>query len=330
MTWVVTKQLKNDWKACLRTARQVFLKNRPYFAHFFVTERCNLRCDYCNVWKKRLFEELDLQRACQVVDLLDQMGVCILSLTGGEPLLREDVFDLIGHARSRKLFTRITSNGTLPLKKYESLLKTDINAFSISLDAVDGDDLPRSKVSPRILETIEYLYRNRGDRPMSIATLYHERNTDRIDRILEYVQDRFPGVGVFVQPVVVGTGDLRVSHQSKVDPTPLMGKKTMAPDYFLNACLDYYHQDRYDWGCKAGQIFFDVKPNGDFWICQDVATPLNVLAPDFLERWKESEFIALRASCAGCIYSCYYMAQRSFEWQYLPGVVKQYFEYRQR
>jgi MoaA/NifB/PqqE/SkfB family radical SAM enzyme len=316
--------IREDWKAAARTARNLVLRNRPYFGHFYVTQRCNLKCDYCQAWEKIDMPELGLADTKRLIDVLDKMGIAVLSLTGGEPLMRKDLFEVIDYAKAKGLFTKITSNGTMPHRLYEKLLHSRINAIAISLDGVGGDDLPFSKEGPKILETIDYLFRNKGDKALSLSTLLFERNREKIEGLVQYVKGRWPGLGIFVQPVVVGTGDFRRSTQQKVDPRFLRGLGTLEPDFFIDACVKYYEQDRFNWGCQAGTLFFDIKPNGDFWICQDIGTNLNFLDEDFLEKWKKLDYKSLIAPCQGCVYSCYYLVQQSFQLRNLPQMVGTY------
>ncbi len=71
----------------------------------------------------------------------------------------------------------------------------------------------------------------------------------------------------------------------------------------------------------AGEFFFDVKPNGDMWICQDHPTrnSLNILDPEFEKEYGREDF-SHRRDCGGCTYSCYYVTQKSFEPQTWPGM----------
>lgn len=313
-------------KLLSRTLRSLFI-TRPYFAHLSVTQRCNLRCKYCQIWKEPV-EELDTAKTKKIIDRLDEMGVAMLSITGGEPLLRDDIGEIINYANRRGLYVRLTSNGMLPLAKYKDLLKTKIDGISISLDGVKGIDTPYSKINPKILKTIKYIYENKGKITLSISSVLHKGNQTEIESIISYVDKHFPGTGVFVQPIVVGTGTLRTNSQNKVDSKILYKLKTMDPDFFIKACQDYYKNDRFDWGCKAGKLFFDIKPNGDFHICQDFPTKLNILSDDFIERWQKSNFQKQIDKCSGCTYSCYYLTQESLRPKNWLGMLSMVSKYR--
>lgn len=317
-------------KVILRTARNFILKDKPYFAHLTLTHRCNLKCRYCQITKGNPLEELSLEKTKEIIDILDNMGVAILSITGGEPLLRDDIYDMIDYSKSKNIYVRLVSNGTLPIERYERLLKSKIDSISISLDGIEGDDLPNSKINPKILETINFLYAHRKEKETSIFTLLHKDNEKNIKEILDYVKEKYPDLGIFVQPVVVGKGRLRVNTQRKVNPSFLKELDVLNPHYFIEGCVDYYHKEKFEWNCKAGKMFFDIQPNGDFWICQDIDTNLNILDKDFLEKWKNLDFKSLKKDCEGCTYSCYYLTQKLFEPKNLISSAKTYLKYKRK
>jgi hypothetical protein len=71
-------------------------------------------------------------------------------------------------------------------------------------------------------------------------------------------------------------------------------------------------------------MFFDIKPNGDLWICQDQpARPLlNIFDPDFKNKFRTADF-SYRRECSGCTYSCYFLTQKGFElrhWAQMAGL----------
>jgi len=242
---------------------------------------------------------------------LDAMGVGVFAFTGGEPLLREDVFDLAETAVSTGALAVITSNGTASVDKYDDLLRTGIDRITISLDGVDGEDLPNSHTSAKILDTIEYLNSHKGGTIVSVCTLAHAENRDNVAEVVRFCERL--GVPIFIQPVVVGEGKLRRAGQA-VDPPRLQSNGVMNPPFFDEACEEYARCGKLDWGCRAGEMFFDIKPNGAFWICQDYPTDLNILDDDFVERWRSYDHARARQQCStGCTYSCYHIAQKGLE-----------------
>lgn len=83
----------------------------PAVAGLELTYRCNVRCRHCYV-NGLGGEELRLNECRRLIDDLYDLGTFCLVFTGGEPLLREDFFDIVGHARKKGFLTVLFTNGT--------------------------------------------------------------------------------------------------------------------------------------------------------------------------------------------------------------------------
>ena len=308
-----------------RTFRNVLFPNRPYFAHLAITHRCNLRFRFCHVTETR-FAELSTDQMCKAIDVLDKMGVAVISVSGGgEPLLRDDFDQIIDHAAGRGLYVKLTSNGTMPRARYERLLQSHVDEIGISLDGVVGNDLPFSHVGAPILSTLSYLSEHLpSGKKLTINVTVSQANHDHVQGILDYCAVHFPQARVWLNPVVVGDGALRTSAPIRTEPDYLRGcsgPTQLFANFYTSGAEQQYAAEKFDWGCLAGDQFFDVKPNGDFWLCQDQPSPvpLNVLDPKFPEERKHLDKCA-RRNCSGCVYSCYYMVQQSFHPRNWPDV----------
>jgi cyclic pyranopterin phosphate synthase len=114
-----------------------------------VTDRCNLRCQYCMpeadyVWLPREdilhFEEIE-----QLVDLFLDLGVDKVRLTGGEPLLRRDVADLVARLATRPRIRDLamTTNGVLLKGAAAELKRAGLHRLTVSLDTLDRERFQR-------------------------------------------------------------------------------------------------------------------------------------------------------------------------------------------
>ena len=303
----------------LGTVRAIIQPNAPYCAHFFVTERCNNRCSYCDVWRDPM-PELDHAGQMKIVKAISDLGVSCMSFTGGEPLLRRDIYDLLNYSSDLGMFTRVTSNALLPRVYYERLLATRIDAFSLSIDGVGASELPWRKIDPRNQENILYAAEHKGKKTMGLSCTLHAANVNQIRTLVQWVADTVPGIPIFIQPVVTGSGRFRAPHEERLKTVDVLFElKRDFPGVVDN--LGFFNRlaamaatcDSFRWGCRAGTFFFDIKPNGDFWICQDIPTNLNILDPDFVSKWRSFDPQPLIETCSGCTYSCYLQMQKGFE-----------------
>jgi cyclic pyranopterin phosphate synthase len=129
-----------------------------------VTDRCNLRCQYCMpedeyAWLPRhdilQFEEIE-----RLVDVFLSLGVDKVRLTGGEPLLRRDVTDLVARLASRPAIRDLamTTNGVLLRAAAPDLKRAGLHRLTVSLDTLQADRferLSRSAEFHRVLDGLE-------------------------------------------------------------------------------------------------------------------------------------------------------------------------------
>jgi MoaA/NifB/PqqE/SkfB family radical SAM enzyme len=145
--------------------RTLFDENpvHPLFVHFECTYRCNMKCAFCNIWRKNLFKneattsELE-QRLLECWDL----GCSLVSFTGGEPLLRKDLGKMLEFS-SRKLglFTGLVTNGIL-LDKNMDVLSKYVDALAVSFDVNHKQTFNRTRgvdAFEKVKKNIEYARR---------------------------------------------------------------------------------------------------------------------------------------------------------------------------
>lgn len=306
-----------SFKFISRTLRNVVLRDHPYFAHLAITHRCNLRCRCCHIPETK-FDELDTDGMRRIIDKLDQMGVGVVSISGGgEPLLRSDFAAIINYAAQKGMYTKLTSNGTVSHEKYRELLASSVKEIGMSLDGVSGNDIPFSHTGPKILESIAYIHDHLpAGKQLTINVTVTQRNRNEVEQILAYCAREYPRAKVWLNPVVVGDGALRTASTTATNPDYLRLYKSpnlLTAEFYIQGVEEQCRSAAFDWNCSAGRMFFDIKPNGDFWLCQDMPprTRLNILDPRFDAKLCQEDLSYTR-KCSGCTYSCYYVTQNGF------------------
>ncbi|MBF0477898.1 MAG: radical SAM protein [Candidatus Omnitrophica bacterium] len=111
---------------------------KPRIIFWETTNQCNLQCCHCRMSKNKSGIELNTAEAFKFIkELKDNFGPVILVLSGGEPLLRTDIFDIIAFAKEQGITTALATNGTLlGLEQALKLKALGINRVSLSLDSV--------------------------------------------------------------------------------------------------------------------------------------------------------------------------------------------------
>ena len=114
------------------------LLKRPVLVHFEVTMRCNAKCPFCDYWKTPA--DRKAHELTSFVDAAKHFNPMLITWTGGEPLLRGDLEDLVSavdRAIRTKYTTIITHGAMLTLERARSLWQAGIGQFNISLDYPD-------------------------------------------------------------------------------------------------------------------------------------------------------------------------------------------------
>ena len=104
--------------------------------YYAITEGCNLRCPYCYACAEQaLSNELTTAEACQLVDQAANLGCETLILTGGEPLLRRDLFDIAAQTRACGMSVKMITNGTLiKTQAIADRIATHFDHVTVSID----------------------------------------------------------------------------------------------------------------------------------------------------------------------------------------------------
>lgn len=185
---------------------------RPLLFSYYVTHRCELACRYCSDGDGKRFKEdpipeLDTSEVKQLLTILRAAGDT-LDVTGGEPLLRPDLEDLLAHARAIGFRTVLNTKG-IGLETRPDLLRfTDVLVFS--LDTLDPGGLaeligrPR-EVAESILTSLDYALANaaRTGTKMVLSAVATPANLVEVSGVLEYAMTH--SLGFQVSPEIVGT-----------------------------------------------------------------------------------------------------------------------------
>ncbi|MFW6054604.1 MAG: heme b synthase [Thermodesulfobacteriota bacterium] len=177
-----------------------------------VTRACNLACRHCRAeaCPEPFPGELSTREALELIDTFPEVGNPIIIFTGGEPLLRADVFDLVEHARSKGLKCVMAPNGTLVTPEIVRKMKTSgLERVSISLDGPDAKSHDRFRGVPgafeRSLQGIEYL--RAGGLPFQINTTVTRDNLDSFRDIFNLARDLGAAAWHIFLLVPTGRGD---------------------------------------------------------------------------------------------------------------------------
>ena len=169
-----------------------------------VMDRCNFRCIYCMPEEKfhsgfnflKSSERLSFDEILRVTKLFTDLGVSKIRITGGEPLLRVNLTELIGDLSTLKKIEDIalTTNGVL-LKKYSEELKASgLNRITVSLDSIDPEQFRKMSGGRGNLETVLEgidAALSVGFKKLKInAVIKRGTNDDQVIEMIDYFKDQ--------------------------------------------------------------------------------------------------------------------------------------------
>jgi len=112
----------------------------PITASVSITQFCNSKCSYCDVWRQNEdFQEVSLDNFGRIFSSLKKLGIKVVSLTGGEPLTRIDLDEIISLAKYYGLIVCVGTNGILLTKERALKLKeAGVDNITLSMDSFDS------------------------------------------------------------------------------------------------------------------------------------------------------------------------------------------------
>lgn len=299
----------------------------PLIMSWNVTRECNMKCNHCyiNATEKKLNNELNTKEAKMLMNQIYEVSRPLLVLSGGEPLLRQDIFDLIDYGSKKGLKMGLGSNGYLIDDTVAKKLKTSgISTVSISLDShipAQHDEFRGVKGAwDKAVNACKSLRKNNVLVQVN-TTLTHE-NYEQIDDIMSLAESI--GVENFHLFFLVPTGratkltdispqkyeDMITNTFAKVHKHRLNVRPSCAPQFMRIAKGMGLDMRQWIRGCIAGWYYCRIYPNGDVTPCPYLPIKLgNVRDQTFKDIWFNSEVFknlrnpnCLKGKCGACEY----------------------------
>jgi MoaA/NifB/PqqE/SkfB family radical SAM enzyme len=298
--------------------------NRPYHVQWLLTRKCNYRCRGCNVWRKQDGNELSTEEVKKGLNILKKLDVIEIVFSGGAPLLRDDIDEIIEYS-SRSFVTTVYDNGSLAAGKIEALRLADFVA--ISLDTLDPQKNDHAKGITgswkKAMRTIETLRKEKI--PVSISPTISQINLHEIVPLTKYFVERdIPvwyclysydstvdsnqlfKIGKKNDELNIADKDAMVKLCDSLNEMKKQEGNILVTSKLLNAVKHLYLHGERTWKCHALQNFFMIDNLGRVAGCH-LRKPVASIF-DLPNVWHSAEFDALRKTyneCTKCIYLCY-------------------------
>ncbi len=304
------------------------------------TRNCNLACVHCraSATSGPYTGELDTGAALALLDQIREVAKPIIILTGGEPLLRPDIFEIASHGTQIGLRMVMAPNGTLVTTETASkMVDSGIKRISISLDGASSQTHDRFRGVPGAFDgAISGIKAAReAGLEFQINTTVTQTNLDQIPKILSLAEEMGAAAHHIFLLVPTGRGKYIVDQAidarqyedtlnwfyDQRDKTRLQLKATCAPHYYrilrqraraegIKVTFQTHGLDAVTRGCLAGTGFCFISHRGIVQPCGFLDLNCgDVTRNSFAEIWRNSEIFAklrdldsLEGKCGRCQY----------------------------
>ena len=122
----------------VKLARSLVTKSSPAYVQYYITARCNLNCEQCNIiYAAADCKEMNIHQIRAVAENFAEIGVCMVLLIGGEPFVRKDLPEIIEAFTKNEIHVRMQTNGLADEDMLLRCVEAGGHDISISLDTLD-------------------------------------------------------------------------------------------------------------------------------------------------------------------------------------------------
>ena len=300
----------------------------PSSCVFSLTKRCDSRCLYCGIWNASKPPDPSLDEVSLVLQQLRDLGVKEVVFSGGEPLLRSDIVDIVSAATQLGLKTNLLTNGgRLDPALIGELTNAGISIITVSLDSLDGDVYQRLRgiVFDRVKRGLIALDNvDRSKTRLHLTCVVTMLNLGSLTSLARYAQDH--QMGMLFQPynevpgynhpeLIPNPDTIQLLEEviERVIHLKYQGSPVLSSEYYLRR-IPQFMLNRYSllrgFHCTAGYIGINIDSNLDVLPCWSLPAVGNLRTEDLQTIWAsqcfgESRKQMKRLECPGCWLICH-------------------------
>jgi len=315
----------------------------PFLVSYSITSKCNLSCKHCysESTDKSGADDLTKEECLKVIDDLIGWGIKLIVFDGGEPLYREDFFDIAQYSTKKGLRVAVGSNGTMIDKKIaKKMLNIGISSVAISIDGANAKTHDSFRGENGAFNNALKGAKACKDAglPFQFNMVIRKSTLNQIPRMLDLAVKSGANAAEFFDLVLAGRAkkecpdeELNINERQKImewlanaqidcpivirvpacPMYPLILKeKKIKPNHIPMNLLEripYYNR-----GCAAGMPngYITIRSNGDVNPCMLLQTnPGNVKEKNIRDIWENNPLLKklrdrslLKGHCGNCEY----------------------------
>lgn len=252
-------------------------------------------------------------------------GVAYIALSGGEPLVRNDIFEVIDHIREREMAFSIATNGTLLTEeKVRKLEKRNCQYIQVSIDGKPAthNEMRGSNMYQKTLEGLKNAVNS--EITTGVAMTVTKDNYDELDYVIDEAEELGADILMHYNFIPTGRGEkiknlditpemrekllLKLMKKSKekditlLSTAPQFGRVSAKGDITSLTHFDTFGQSdmaedveflaEFVGGCGAGRLYAALQPNGNITPCVFLPKTIgNIKKDNFTEIWQNNKFL---------------------------------------
>ncbi len=289
-------------------------KSHPVLAHIVPIRRCNLACTYCNEfddYSAPVPENVMLER----VNHLGDLGLSVLVISGGEPLLHPSLDTIIAHARKRHMLTGLITNGyLLTVDRIKKLNAAGLDHVQISIDNINPDEV--SKKSLKVLDKKLQMLSEHAQFGVNVNSVIGGGIKNPEDA--EIVSKRAIELGLTTTLGIIHNGHGQLKPLNKLEQTIYQklrhqGKRSWTRFYKFQDNIALGKAN--DWSCRAGSRYLYICEDGLVHYCSQQrgypGTPLSEYKRADIKR----EFNTKKYCAPYCTVACVHVVASFDNWR---------------
>jgi MoaA/NifB/PqqE/SkfB family radical SAM enzyme len=311
------------------TIRAFVSTKHPVLVHIVPMRRCNLSCAYCNEYDKTS-EPVPIEEMIRRIDKLAEFGTSIVTISGGEPMLHPQIYDIIKRIRYHGMIAGLISNGYyFQPEKIIKLNEAGLDYLQISIDNVIPDEV--SKKSLKVLDKKLINLHKYAKFKVNINSVIGSGVKNPEDALIIAKRARELGFSSTVGVIHDSMGllkplsDLEKEVYKKIKA---LGTKSYAR---WNWFQDYLVEGKeYRWRCRAGARYLYICEDGlVHWCSQQRGTP-GISLYEYTREDMEREYITEKWCAPSCTIQCVHQVGHLDAWRDPQIPPDQYHKYKSK
>ena len=295
----------------------------PTTCNYYVTLRCNQRCTFCNIPHTNNGSpqrEPTMEQVRDNLRDLKRLGVFVIDVTGGEPLLYRNLLEMLALAKKMRFMTTVTTNGML-YPKFAERLVGKVDALLFSIDSTDPDTHDRIRAMKSFHLALEALATARRLRqPLYVSHVVTNESFDHVDEMVRFAKDQ--GAILYLNPCFSFFGNEGLDKEKARALSKYFGKPGVIVDRAQLELISSGGNKVEDPVCRAVTSTVVISPENKLLLpCyhfKEEALPIDGKLYDLysydtkVRQAKEME--GRHHFCEGCTVYCY--MRSSLLWKY--------------